>query len=273
MKKLIIVIVVCSLLAGASCKASNKTTPPVTTTTSAQQLQLQINALSGQINAFNSALSQLQSQINTTTPTPTTTTEDPQVAASISSLTDTVKNLSNTISTIQKQINSNESGLLQQVEALQNGLQAAATSIGIMPVTMDGLNVSYIATNITVGATGATLPGTAQFAVKITNTTGNNLANLDINGYISSSNSFSTNFAPGYPQLIDGAGLCTYNFFTNGASTLYFEAYGGKSGLSVPAGGTITLRPKISMLALTGNQLPAANLGITLTAITFDIVK
>jgi hypothetical protein len=273
MKKLIIVIAVCSLLAGASCKAANKTTHPVTTTTSEQQMQLQINALSGQVNAFNTALSQLQTQISTTPTTTTDSPEDQQIAQEISSLTDTLKNLSNTVTIMQKQINSNESGLLLQVEALQNGLEAASTSIGIMPVTMDGLNVSYIATNITVGATGATLAGTAQFAVKITNTTGNNLANLDINGYISSSNSFSTNFAPGYPQLIDGAGLCTYNFFTNGGGTLYFEAYGGKTGLSVPAGGTITLRPKISMLALTGDQLPAVNLGITLTAITFDIVK
>jgi peptidoglycan hydrolase CwlO-like protein len=141
MKKLIIGVVVCSLLVCvmvvclllvcASCKSANKVTTPVITTYE-QQLQSQINALSGQVNAFNTVVSQLQSQINTTT-TPTTSPADQQTLDQINSLTDTVKNLSNSVSTLQKQINSNESGLLQQVEALQNSLQAAATSIGIMP--------------------------------------------------------------------------------------------------------------------------------------------
>jgi hypothetical protein len=268
---LICVIVVCLLLVCASCKSAHKVTTPVITTYE-QQLQSQINALSGQVNAFNTAVSQLQSQINTTT-TPTTSPADQQTLDEINSLTDTVRNLSNSVSTLQKQINSNESGLLQQVEALQNSLQAAATSIGIMPLTLDGLSVSYITNNITIGTTGPTLPGVAQFAVKITNTTGAALSNLDITGYISSSNSFSQNVASGYPQLIDGAGLCTYNFFTSGNGTVYFEAYGGKSSLAVPAGGTMTIRPKISMLAQTGSQLPITTYTITLTAVTFDESK
>ncbi len=273
MKKLIIVIAVCSLLAGASCKSANKTTAPVTTTTSAQQMQLQINALSGQVNAFNTALSQLQSQVNTTTTTTTDSPEDQQIAQEISTLTDTLKNLTNTVTTMQKQINSNESGLLQQVEALQNGLEAASTSIGVMPVTMDGLNVSYITNNITIGMTGATLPGTAQFAVKITNTTNNPIANLDITGYITSFMPFSQNVAANYPQLVDASGLCTYSIYVGGTSTVYFEAYGGKTGISIPAGGTVTLRPKISLLASAGNQILATSLSVSLTAMTFDITK
>jgi outer membrane murein-binding lipoprotein Lpp len=273
MKKLICVIVVCSLFTCASCKTVGKTTTP-TTTISTQQLQSEINNLSIQVNAFNTAVSQLQSQINTTTtPTATTTTENPQVAASISSLTDTVKNLSNTISTMQQQISSNESGLLQQVEALQNSLQAAATNIGVLPVTLNGLSVSYITNNITLGITGATLPGTAQFAVKITNTTANTIANLDVTGNITSSIPFSQSLAATYPQVVDATGLCTYNIYIGGTSTVYFEAYGGKTGISIPAGGTVTLRPKISLLALTGSQIPATTLSISLTAITFDITK
>jgi len=265
---LVCVIVVCLLLVCASCKSANKVAAP-TTTTYEQQLQSQINALSSQVDAFNTAVAQLQSQINTTT-TSTTSPVDQQTLDEVSTLTDTVKNLSNSISTLQKQINCNESGLLQQVEALQNSLQAAATSIGIMPLTLNGLSISYITNNITIGTTGTILPGTAQFAVKITNTTGNALSNLDITGYITNSNSFSQNVAAGYPQLIDGVGLCTYNFFTSGSGTLYFEAYGGKSSLSIPANGTITLRPKISMLAQTGYQLPITTFTVTLTAITFD---
>ena len=271
MKKLIIVIAVCSLLARASCKSANKTTPPVTTT-SAQQLQLQINALSGQVNAFNTALSQLQSQITTTTTT-TTSPEEQQTAQEISTITDTLKNLNNTVMTMQKQINSNESGLLLQVEALQNSLQAAATSIGIMPLTLNGLSLSYITNNISTGTTGANIPGTAQFAVKITNTTANAITNLDVTGYVTSSMPFSQSLAATYPQLIDAMGLCTYNIYIGGTSTVYFEAYGGKTGISVPAGSTVTLRPKISLLASTGNQIPATTLSVSLTAITFDIAK
>ena len=52
-----------------------------------------------------------------------------------------------------------------------------------------------------------------------------------------------------------------------------FEVYRGKTGFSVPAGSTVTLRPKISLLASTGNQILATTLSVTLTAITFDIVK
>lgn len=266
-------ILVCSLLACAGCKSAGKSVA-TTTTTSTQVLQSEINSLSTQVNAFNAAVSQMQSQINSqTTPATTTTTEDPQVAASISSLRDNIKNLNNTITTIQEQINSNESGLLQQVEALQSSLQAAATSIGVLPVTLNGLSVSYIENNITLGITGTTLPGTAQFAVKITNTTANTITNLDITGYITSSMPFSPSIAATYPQVIDATGLCTYNIYLGGTSTVYIEAYGGKTSISIPAGGTVTLRPKISLLASTGNQIPATTLSVSLTAITFDVAK
>lgn len=274
MKKLFTIIGVCFLLVCTSCKFAGNTTTPATTT-SEQQLQSEINNLSIQVNAFNTAVTQLQSQINatTTTTTTTTTTEDPQVVASINSLTDTIKNLSTTISTMQKQINSNESGLLQQVEALQNSLQAAATSIGDLPITLNGLSVSYITNNITLGITGATLPGTAQFAVKITNTTANAIANLDVTGYITSSMPFAQSIAATYPQVVDATGLCTYNIYIGGTSTVYFEAYGGKTGISIPAGGTVTLRPKISLLASNGSQILATTLSVSLNAITFDIAK
>ena len=52
-----------------------------------------------------------------------------------------------------------------------------------------------------------------------------------------------------------------------------FEAYGGKSTITIPAGGTVTLRPKVTVLAQTGTLLPNALFSVTLTAITFDIVK
>jgi hypothetical protein len=84
---------------------------------------------------------------------------------------------------------------------------------------------------------------------------------------------FSPSIAATYPQLVDATGLCTYNIYISGTSAVYFEAYGGKTGISIPAGGTVTLRPKISLLASTGNQIPATTLSVFLTAIIFDITK
>jgi len=109
--------------------------------------------------------------------------------------------------------------------------------------------------------------------VKITNTTANTIANLDVTGNITGSIPFSQSLAATYPQVVDATGLCTYNIYIGGTCTVYFGAYGGKTGISIPAGGTVTLRPKISLLALTGSQIPATTLSISLTAITFDITK
>ena len=52
-----------------------------------------------------------------------------------------------------------------------------------------------------------------------------------------------------------------------------FEAYRGKTSISVPVGGTVTLRPKVMVLAQTGTLLPIILFSVTLTAITFGIVK
>ena len=161
--------------------------------------------------------------------------------------------------------------LQNQVTALQGSLKAAETTIGTTSVTMNGLSVVFITNSIDIGITGSSTPSVAQFAVKVINTTGSVLTNIDVTGTISSSQYLSGTFAPGYPQLVDGAALCSYACSNSGSNTLHFEAYANaKAGLSIPAGGSITIRPKISFLAGTNYQLPAMTLTIALNTITYD---
>ena len=176
-----------------------------------------------------------------------------QLAASVAKLTTAVVSLQN------------------QVTALQGSLKAAETTIGTTSVTVNGLSVVFITNSIDIGTTGSSTPSVAQFAVKVINTTGSVLTNIDVTGTISSSQYLSGAFAPGYPQLVDGAALCSYAYSNSGSGTLHFEAYANaKAGLSIPAGGSITIRPKISFLAGTNYQLPAMTLTIALNTITYD---
>jgi hypothetical protein len=142
-----------------------------------------------------------------------------------------------------------------------------------MPVTLNGLSVSFLTNDIIMGPTGSVIPGTAQFAVKVVNTTTATISNLDITGTITGSNNFSSFMAANYPQLIDGAALCSYTYSTGGSSVVHFEAYGGSKTLSVPAGGSITIRPKLSILAVSPYQLSITTYNIALNAITYDISR
>jgi hypothetical protein len=127
--------------------------------------------------------------------------------------------------------------------------------------------------NITIGPIGSVTPGTAQFAIKIVNTTGLAISNIDVTGTITGSNTYSYYLASAYPQLIDGAALCSYTYSTGGSNVISFEAYGGSKALSIPAGGSLTLRPKISLLAQSPYQIPVTTYNIALNAITYDISK
>jgi hypothetical protein len=55
-----------------------------------------------------------------------------------------------------------------------------------------------------------------------------------------------------------------------GTNIITFEAYGSKGSLSIPIGGSITIRPKISILAVSPNKLSPTTFTIALKAITYD---
>ena len=211
------------------------------------------------MSAFNNIVSQLQSQIKALE-TPTTSPSNPQASSEIDAMTASIKKLNTAVGSLQT-----------QVTALQDSLKAAETTIGATSVSINGLSVIFITNIIDIGMTGSSTPGVAQFAIKIINTTNSTLSNIDITGAITSSYYLSGTMASGYPQLTDGAGLCSYAYSCGGTNAINFEAYSStKTSLSIPAGGSVTIRPKISVLAVTNNQLPAMTLTLALNTITYD---
>jgi uncharacterized protein YukE len=163
--------------------------------------------------------------------------------------------------------------LQSQVAQLQDRLKVAETSLGNTPVTVDGLAIVFITNNVEIGETGPSTPGSGQFAIKIVNTTASTITNVDVTGNIITSQYIFDALASAYPQIVDGAGLCTYTSFIKQDKAIHFEAFGnGKTALSIPAGGSITLRPKISVLAAANEKLPDLALSLSLETISFDRV-
>ncbi len=252
---------------------------------SEQRLKSQIGDLSSKISAFNGVVSQLQGQAKSAG-TAAASAAEGQIQRQIDSanaetanLAGEVDSLGTQIAELQERLKSADpknlaseiDALKAQVAELQSKLKVAETAIGNTPVTVNGLSILFITNNIDVGVTGPTAPNSAQFAVKIINNTPTALNNIDVTGTISSTLSLSDGLAPGYPQLIDGAGLCTYVFFIRQDTQMHFEAFGnGKSNLSIAQGGSITIRPKVSVLSAAKTQLPGMSLHIALETVTFD---
>jgi uncharacterized protein YlxW (UPF0749 family) len=301
-KQIIIVVLVCSIMAAAlfivmsiNPVSSEGTSAAEMVSASEQKLQSQISVLSAKISAFNSTISQIQSQTGATG-----VTEAKNLATEVDSLQTQVTNLQNLVeaqdaSTLAAELDSLQTQVIDlqnkvkaadtknltsvvdslqtQVKELQTRLKGAETSIGIIPVSMNGLNIMFITDEIQTGLTGSTTPGTAQFAIKIINTTSAAITNVDVTGTITSSQIFSDAFASGYPQLIDGAGTCSYVFFIKQADCMHFEAFGiAKTSLTIPAASSITLRPKISVLAAQDAFLPPMIFNLALETITYDRV-
>jgi hypothetical protein len=263
--------------ANSEAKSSSETV-----STSEQRLQSQINELSIKLSAANTILSQLQSQPKSTgTQTASSTGKIDAVAADTKTLAALVDSLQTQVSALKAADEKDDlnnltavvGSLQTQVKDLQNKLKGAETTIGSTPVTVNGLNIIFITDEIKIGITDSTSPNAAQFAIKVINTTNSALNSVDITGTITTSQNFSESFASGYPQLIDGAGLCSYVYFIKQSNIMHFEAFGNaKTSLSIPVGSSITLRPKISLLAMADGQLPPATINIALDTITYDKV-
>jgi uncharacterized protein YlxW (UPF0749 family) len=302
-KQIIIVVLVCSIMAAGlfivmSIKpvSSEGTSAAQMVSASEQKLQSQISVLSAKISAFNSTISQIQSQTGSTgviVDTKNLATEVDSLQTQVTSLQNLVDaqdagKLNAEFDTLQTQVTDLQNkvkaadtknltslvdSLQTQVKELQTRLKGAETSIGITPVAMNGLNIMFITDEIQTGLTGSTAPGTAQFAIKIINTTSAAITNVDVTGTITSSQIFSEAFAVGYPQLTDGAATCSYVFFVKQADCMHFEAFGiAKTSLTIPAASSITLRPKISVLAAQEAFLPPMIFKLALETITYDRV-
>jgi hypothetical protein len=204
--------------------------------------------------------------IITTTVTTTTTPPAPdgltnqQISDYIDFLTANVTNMATEISALQ-----------DQIVTMQSSMASNATNIGTSSISVNGLNVLFITNNIDVGATGGSTSGSAQFAIKITNNTPVTISNMDITGQILSSSVIAGLMANNFPQITDASGLCSIAYSNTATDTISFEAYGSKGSLTIPAGGSITLRPKISVLALANGRIPPTTFTISLKAVTYDL--
>ena len=278
-------IVVCSLLVFSSSSQAKiaKTTSLGETSSNEivspteKQLQLQVNDLLTSVSDLNNTISQLKSQIKTTEAF-TTPPADQQAINTVNDLTSKVTDLSNTVNALQEQVNTlhdnlstNVNTLEEQVKTLQESLSGNVTNIGTTSMSINGLSVTFITNNIEIGMTGSTTAGTAQFAIKIANLTSSVVSNVDVTGTLTSSQYIAGNMVAGYPQVTDGAALSTITYSYTGDKTVNFEAYGGTKSLSIPVGGSITIRPKISILATANNKLAATTFTIAVNAITYDV--
>jgi uncharacterized protein YlxW (UPF0749 family) len=285
MIRAIIIIMACLVMAGSlffiksnNSASSDGPTAADIVSVSEQRIQSKIDDLSTEVSSFNNIISQLQSQIKAIgnpTASPLAVTPDAiSLANEVDSLKIQISELQNKLKSVNVANLSTEFDSFQsQIMELQEKLKVAETAIGNTPVTVNGLGIVFITNNIQIDVTGSTNPVSAQFALKIINTTTSVINNVDVTGLITSSQNFSNSLASGYPQLIDGAGLCNYVFFLTKGNTLHFEAFGnGKTSLSIPAGGSITLRPKISVMAEAQEQLPGMTFSIALETIIFDRV-
>jgi hypothetical protein len=267
MKTLVIVIVACSVIALSLflVKTFTKTGAPGAAvgkgTATEQALQSQINILSSQISSLNGVISQLQSQSKTAS-TQTGSQSSQQVSSRIDTMSIEAAELTNKVHSLEA-----------QMATMQDQLKTAGTSIGIVPVNINGLSVSFITDKFNLGMTGSTNSSAGQFAIKIANATNSVFTNVDITGTITCSEGFSQALASGYPQLIDGAGLCSYVYYVTQGRVMNFEAFGnGKTSLSIPAKSSVTIRPKVTVLAGAGQHFPATTFNIALNTITYDTV-
>lgn len=241
-----------------------------------EDLQIQVNNLNSMLVAYSNSITQLESQINKQKTSTASATKN--INGDIDDLLENLEALVTEIDGIQNQVavlekTTNEIASLQtQIDELHNDLRASMTTIGIIPVFMDDLSVIYITDRVNIMATGAETPGVIQFAIKIINNTDKVLTNIDVTGTITSSQSFAGILATGYPLMVDGAGLCSYAFSVSGSKTIHFEAYAStKTGLSIPIGGSITLRPKVTFLTMEDYSLPSMSVALSLNSISYDV--
>ena len=281
MKKIIIAILLSILLIFTSCIKKPVASPAVTTTPSIQQLKAQIDDISTHISAQYSLLSTLQAQLKknselslkpvattttiiTTVPAITTTPPTPQgpttaeIADQVDFLRTNIQNLGDKMSALE-----------DQMQTLQDNLAGNATNIGITSQTVNGLNVLFITNNIDIGATGMTA-NSAQFALKITNNTCGVISNLDVTGLITTAVPFGGILATGYPQVIDGGGTAIVTSAYAGDKIVTFEAYTSGKTTTIPAGASITIRPKISIAASANNRVAPTTFTLSINAITYD---
>ena len=270
------------LIRSFSSASSESQSPAELIAVSEGRMQSKIDALSFKVSDLSQVVLKLQSQTQEKNPD---SLSNLPALSELESIQADSQNLARQVASVQSQVtemqekvktaeldnlNTRIAFLLKQVADLQDKLKGADTMVGISPISVNGVSVAFITNDIEIPLTGSSVPSTAQFAIKIINVTNSPLTNVDVTGTITSSRSFYEVLSSTYPQLSDGAGLCSYVFYLKG-SILHFEAFSNaKTNLTIPAGGSITLRPKLAVLTAADEEFSTMTLHITLKTVTYD---
>jgi hypothetical protein len=170
-------------------------------------------------------------------------------------------------------INAEIAGLQAEQKTILQGETANNTTIGPNPVTINGLSFAFLYSSVFLPVATASTPASAEFAVKIENTNSYSVNNLVLAGVFSFS-TYPSAVANNYPQLTDDAGAVVYNEVEyNGASGTTFTVRSTTSGstpITLAAGSSIILYPKLTMLAAATYTTPATTVTLKITGVVYD---
>jgi hypothetical protein len=169
-------------------------------------------------------------------------------------------------------LNTDIQALKADVATIKSERAGAGATIGMASVNINGVDVAFLLNNVHLSPADPVTPGVAQLAVRITNGTSRSLIGVDIIGSVLLSTSLLGGIKTGYPTLVDGVAAYAYNAYYNGSNAINFEVFsvGGKD-ITIPKQSSITLRPRVTFLAAAGSLIPAMNLTISLSTISYDL--
>jgi uncharacterized protein YukE len=287
---MVIALIVCTLVTASGCgtllkggAASTPTSTPTSIPTTSNSisnptlvsgqvsavefaaLSSTVNTLSGKIATLPSSVATLQSSVTSLqSSVATLTSANKSLTTTVAANDVTIKGLTANVSNLQ----SNVSSLKSNVDQLQQLVGGQSVVIGVNPTNINGLSVTFpIPSGYIYGRAEATTPSYAQLAIKITNNNSYSIVNVDITGVVT----FSTNLyyiSPGYPTMVDAnTGGPNYIANATGGSSINYEVYSTAKipvAISIPAGGSLTLRPRIGLLK------DAAYATISISTISYD---
>jgi hypothetical protein len=179
-----------------------------------------------------------------------------------------VVQLQQIVSQLQSSINDVEA----KVEAAKLAQEANSVVIGANSINVNGLQVTFLTNSVYVAGATDTIARYAQMSVRISNTNTYSINNIDIVGSITFS-VIPYNVASPCPTLTDSGGQLNYVGTYNGSNIYNFECYSystAGTALSLPAGGSITLRPRIGLLAIADNVIPPLTTTLSISTIVYD---
>jgi uncharacterized coiled-coil protein SlyX len=192
----------------------------------------------------------------------------PVSPADVAGIRDSVSSLSARAAGDATGIRDSVNGLSARVTELEKRTSSSGLVAGGQSTTVNGLQVTSLVNNVAVGSGMKTVP----LAVRIANVNAFAVNKVDIAGTITLSTVIP--FASGYPIVSDGAGAVSYvtTFSASTTQVIGFEAYATPAGaaISIPTGGSITLRPVVTLGTVAPVIGYTSTFTLAITAIAFD---